>query len=138
MQQKTKFTWDRKRKSEVPFGWSQVHKTTLSGAITVEWRCPHIHINTFTQKYERCSYTCRKDRTNNKHQHIYKIPPEEDDLLDEKYKNIPKEFFFIKLLMNLLCNNLKKLQLNLLDLLQYLLPLLVQINLGSFFAIFLK
>lgn len=85
-------TFDRKRKCETPIGWSQVHKTTLSGNVTVEWRCPHIHFNAFTHKYERCSCTCRKDRTYNKHQHVYKIPPEEDELLDDKYKSTQTEY----------------------------------------------
>lgn len=77
---------DRNRKTEVPFGWTQVDKTTKDGKTVKEWRCPHIHRNGFTNKVERCSYTCRKDRTVLKHYHEYKIPPEIDDLLPDEYK----------------------------------------------------
>ena len=84
--QKTKhINFDRKRKVNVPLGWTMVHHTTASGNEIAMWRCPFVHFNMFTQKYERCSFICRKDRIENKHYHEFKIPPEEDDLLKENY-----------------------------------------------------
>lgn len=84
--------FDRNRKTKVPFGWTMVRHTTSGGNEVVMWRCPHIHFNFFTQKHERCSFYCRKDRIQNPHYHEYKIPPEEDDGLKEKYQEEAVEY----------------------------------------------
>lgn len=83
-----KKAFDRKRKVKEPFGWSQVTKVSSSGSEYFEWGCPFVHKNSYTNKYERCSYSCRKDRTKNPHYHEFKIPPENDDMLEDKYKTI--------------------------------------------------
>ena len=91
--------FDRKRKSETPIGWTQVPRKTKKGKRYVLWRCPHTHFNVFAQKTERCSYACRKDRTTIPHFLEYKIPPEEDDLFNEVYKEHSKDLtneFFIQ------------------------------------------
>ena len=77
---------ERKRKIDTPFGWTQVTKKDRNGNDVQVWRCPHTYLNTFTNKKERSSYTCRKDRTILKHRHVYKIQNEDDELLDENDK----------------------------------------------------
>lgn len=60
---------DRILKTEVPFGWTQVERLIFSGKKVKEWRSPHIHKNKFSNKIERFSFACRKDRTVKVHQH---------------------------------------------------------------------
>ena len=71
--------------------WTKVPRKTKKGKRYVLWRCPHTHFNVFAQKTERCSYACRKDRTTEPHFLEYKIPPEEDDLFNEGYKEHTKD-----------------------------------------------
>lgn len=85
MKKVIQINFDRNRKTNVPFGWTMVQHITSSGKKVAMWRCPYVHFNLFTQKYERCSYICRKDRTENPHYHEYKISPEEDEGLKENY-----------------------------------------------------
>ena len=72
----------RSRKANPPFGWTLKQCQNKKGESIVLWRCPYIQRNFFTKKFERCSYMCRKDRTNLKHNHVFGIIPELDDGLD--------------------------------------------------------
>ena len=76
-------TSDRNRKTEVPFRWTQVERTTKDGKTVKEWRCPHIHRKVF---YIHAHILVERNRTVNNHFHEYKIPPEIDDLLPDEYK----------------------------------------------------
>lgn len=57
----------RQKKYSTPFGWTAVKETNEKGNEVQVLRCPYVHLNQFTNKYERCSYTCRKDRTMGPH-----------------------------------------------------------------------
>ena len=79
-------SYQRSRKSKAPFGWTQVKRMDKNGKYVTLWRCPYVNQNWFTKKYERCYFTCRKDRTTIADVHKFKISPEFDDGLDVDYK----------------------------------------------------
>ena len=71
-----------RRSIEAPEGWTQV-RVNRGNRTEVLWRCPHVEKD-IQGVYRRCSYTCRKSKTNSRHTHEYLIPPDEDTLLKHK------------------------------------------------------
>ena len=71
----------RNRINNVPAGWTPMKDKKKR----VVWRCPYYHKNYFTGEWSRCSYTCRKKQTTEKHEHRFDIPPNKDPGFDASH-----------------------------------------------------
>ena len=79
----------RTRKTVVPFGWTQV-KREKNGKMETLWRCSATQKD-IEGRWRRCSYMCRKDRTQNKHAHRFTIHPDHDEGLSDELRLVGTE-----------------------------------------------